>query len=300
MAIGNYGTIRPSDVNIEDIQVLYRFQPNRETEPSEFIEIDSTSVLSETLLPEDLQTDGEDNLLEGMYNLTLPATVFSELGIYTLFLRPRINRLQITDCGVLSADPTVKGIVLNVNDLDENLRANNALQGFKIEYINSDGTKLRNVVRYVTTSNKVIPINENVGNTSAKSVRYRFDDAGSLMFLTLTPSSASSVKPNAIPFIGVAGQNILLSNTQFNSQMIEVEMVENDIDSVIDYVAGEQIKDVDNGILTVYDKNREIVRQYNLYEIKDSVGNVPLYEVKEKRENIDTSQDFNDVTDDVQ
>ena len=81
---------------------------------------------------------------------------------------------------------------------------------------------------------------------------------------------------------------------------IEIDLVENTIDTVADLVGGEQIKDVDNGILTYFDEDRNITRQFDLYEIKDDVGDVSLYEVKERRENIDETQNFDDVTGDVQ
>ena len=206
------------------------------------------------------------------------------------------------DCGVLSSLPTINGIVIDLNatQLPDNLKANNALQGFKIEYLNTDGTKLRNTVRYVVTANKVVPVSENIGNTSQKAVRYRFDDSGTLMFLQVTPSSSSDVKPNVLPFIGNTGGIILISNTYFSPLVLEVEMVENTIDTLTNYVAGEQIKDVQNGILTYFDKNRVIIKQDNLYEIKDDVTNVPLFEVKEERTNIDETQNFNDVTSGVQ
>ena len=180
------------------------------------------------------------------------------------------------------------------------MQANNALQGYRIEYISDDGTKLRNVVRYVVTSNKVVPIVQNVGNTNQKATRYRFDDVGTLLFLQLTPSSSSDVKPNTIPFKGVPGQTIILSNTYFNPIVIEVELVRNTLDTISDLVGGEQIKDVDNGILTYYDSNRNITRQFDLYELKDEIGAVSLYEVKERRESIDESQNFDDITDEVQ
>jgi len=155
---------------------------------------------------------------------------------------------------------------------------------------------LRNVVRYVVTSNKVSVSTENVGNTTQKAQRYRFDDSGTQLFLQLTPSSASDVKPNATPFIGNIGQTILISNTYFSPFVIELDLVENTIDTISDILAGEQVKDVQNGVLTYYDKNRVITKQFNLYEIKDDVHDVPLYEVKEKRTTIDESQNFTDVT----
>lgn len=302
MACGTYGTTRPADVDITDIDVYYNYTPNRETINDTIFKLNSSEILSVVKLPTDEEIAVySENLLEGLYNLRLPASTFSQLGIYTIYLKPKKIYTKVIDCSVLSSLPTIKGIVIDGTTLvDTKLRVNNALQGYRIEYINADGTKLRNTVRYVVSSNKVKPVSDNIGNTSQKSTRYVFDDGGSLLFLQLTPSSASDVKPNAAPFIGTPDQTIIMSNTYFSPLVLEVNMVENTIDTLTDLVAGEQIKDVDNGILTYYDKNRIITKQFNLYEIKDDVGNVPLYEVKEKRTNIDETQNFDTVTGDVQ
>jgi hypothetical protein len=297
MSTGIFGNIRPADVSVNDIEVFYTYAQNRESVSTTINRFaNPNDIISEVTLPTGDELDYGENIMEGFYNLTLPASVFSELGFYTIYFRPKVIKTTIVDCGVLSSLPTVKGIVLDGTQLDADLTANNALQGYKIEYVNSDNTKLRNTVRYVVTSNRVIPVTENIGNTSQTAVRYRFDDSGTLLFLQLTPASASNVKPNVTPFIGNPNQTILMSNTYFNPVMMEIELVENDIDSVVDYVAGEQIKDVDNGILTYYDPDREILRQFDLYEIKDDVTNTSLYEVKQRREVIDESQDFDDVT----
>ena len=296
MSVGNYGTIRPADVKIEDITVYYTYAPNRETLATTVNTLLSTDVLSYNYLPDSEQISGNENILEGLYDLKLPATIFNQLGIYTIYIKPLVVNTIINDCGVLSSLPTVRGIVLDGNILPEALRANNALQGYRIEYINSDGTKLRNVSRYVVTSNKAIQIKDNVGNTSQKATRYRFDDSGTLLFLQVTPSSSSDVKPNITPFIGNPGQTILISNTFFSPLTIEVEMVENTIDTIANIVAGEQVKDVKKGILTYYDANRNITHQFDLYQIKDNTTDVPLYEVKEKRIDIDNTEDFNTVT----
>lgn len=302
MAIGTYGTIRPADVSVDDIDIYWNYIPNRQTFNNEIFKIDDAGeLLSQINLPEDdviAQPDNE-NILEGLYNLTLPTSVFNQLGIYTIYIKPKVHRLVMSDCGVLSALPTVKGVVINKNDLPLRLQTNNALQGYRIEYIDTNGNKIRNLVRYVVTSNGVEPINENIGNTSQKATRYRFRDETNQMFLQVTPSSSSNVKPNTLPFIGNPGDTILLSNTNFNPLVIEVELVENTIDTLADIVAGEQIKDVQNGILTYYDKDRVITKQFNVYQIKDDVTDVPLFEVKEKRDNIDETQDFDDITDDV-
>jgi hypothetical protein len=234
--------------------------------------------------------------LEGLYNLKLPATIFNQLGIYTIYIKPKTYTTVIMDCSVLSSLPSVKGIVLDMNTLPTSLQANNALQGYRVEYFTLDGSKKwRNLVRYVATANKCVPISENVGNTNQKAIRYRFDDSGTLLFLQLTPSSSSDVKPNVLPFIGNPGQTIILSNTFFNPVVIEIDMVQNTIDTLANILAGNQVKDVQNGILTYYDENNVITNQFNLFEIKDDVTDVPLYEVKQKRTNIDETQNFNAV-----
>ena len=303
MAVGIYGITRPSDVSIDDIDVYYNYTPNRETVNNIIIKLNSSEILSYNYLPDEeqiLPIGENNNILEGLYNLRLPATVFGQLGLYTIYLKPKKVNTTIVDCSVLSSLPSVKGIVLDANDLPENLRANNALQGYRIEYVDeSTNTKIRNVVRYVVTSNKVVPISENVGNTSQKAIRYRFDDTGTLLFVQLTPSSSSDVKPNASPFIGTADQLILISNTFFSPLVIEVDMVQNTIETLTNYIAGNQLKNVNNGILTYYDENGIITKQFDIFEIKEDVGDVPLYEVKEERKNIDESQTIENVTDGI-
>jgi len=295
VSISTFGITRPSDVNISDIDMFYDYTPNRQTPAGEIVKVtNSSDFLSTTTYDEGIAGYSE-NLLEGLYDLKLPASIFSQLGIYTIYFKPKLVPTIIVDCSVLSALPTVKGIVIDMNSIPSELQANNSLQGYRIEYVNSDGTKLRNVVRYVVTSNKVSVVSENVGNTTQKAQRYRFDDAGILIFLQVTPSSASDVKPNALPFIGNIDQTILMSNTYFSPLVVEVEMVENTLDTLANYVAGEQIKDVQNGILTYYDADRVITKQFNLFEIKDDTSNVPLYEVKEKRATIDESENFDTV-----
>lgn len=297
MAIGVFGNIRPADIKPSDLEVFYTFTPNRETAPGAFTALTSTDILTEFKLPSSDANfvSGNENLMGGVYSLKLQASVFNQLGIYLVYLRPKLVSIKITDCGVLSAIPTVKGIVLNINNLDASLAVNNALQGYRIEYLQTDGTKLRNVVRYVTTSNRVVPVTDNISNTSQTAVRYRFDDSGNLLFLQVTPSSASSVKPNIAPFIGTPNQTILLSNTAVNPEVVEIDMVENTIDTLADYIAGDQIKDVQKGILTYYDKDGNIMKQFDVYEAEDSINKQINYEVKTVRTTIDTSEELSSV-----
>ena len=297
MSIGVYGNIKPSDVKTDDISVYYNYVPNRETNNSVFNSIVASDILTQVSLPSTEVISGyNENILEGLYDLKLPATVFSSAGIYTLYIKPKVLPAVINDCSVLSALPSVRGIVIETKYFNENQVKSNALQGFRVEYVNADGTKLRNVSRFVVTSNKVVPVTENVGNTTQKANRYRYDDSGTLLFLQLTPSSSSDVKPNQQPFMGTVGQTVLISNTYFTPLTIEIEMVENTLDTIAQILVGEQINNVKDGMLTYYDKDRKITNQFDLYIIKDSLDAVPQYEVKEKRTNIDATQDFNSIT----
>lgn len=301
MAVGIYGTVRPSDTSLDDIDVFYNFTPNRGVENNEIFRLEPSDVLTPVLLPDgdDNELQGGDNLLEGLYNLRLPATTFNNIGVYTVYIKPKSFLSVIADCSVLSALPNVKGLVLDRNELPENLRSNNALQGYSIEYFDDNNQKIRNTVRHVVSSNICSPTNENNGDTNQSSTRYRFDDGGSLMFLQVSPSSAPNVKPNQFPFIGNTGGVIKISNTYFSPVVIEVDMVENTVESLANILIGEQIKDVDNGILSYYDKDRNIIKQYDLFKIKSDVGQVSTYEVKMKRDNIDETQDFDDIISDI-
>jgi hypothetical protein len=112
----------------------------------------------------------------------------------------------------------------------------------------------------------------------------------------MTPSSASNVTPNRIPYIGEANQTIVLTNTFFNPITIEIEMVEHDFDTLAHGIFGNQIKSIVDGKYTVYDQDNNIYKQYNLYEIQDEFSGEPLHEVKEEVDNVDFSKNFNTIT----
>ncbi len=84
-----------------------------------------------------------------------------------------------------------------------------------------------------------------------------------MLFLTVTPSSSPTNKPNATPFIGQPGQSIIVSNTYFNPVTIEIDIVEYDTSSLAIALFGNQTKSIDDGIYTMYDENNNIYKQYN-------------------------------------
>jgi hypothetical protein len=301
MAIGSYGTIRPSDVSPEDVQIIMNYTPSRDVTDSFILtELDAQTLLKPYFNNTETGGNAEVEILGGLYNLTLPAEQFNALGIYTLYLRPAQIRTRITDCGVLSALPNVKGIIIDISNVPvqfQNKFVPQGLVGFRIEYLNADGSKIPNFFRVVTSSFFCEPVVTNEINTTQKSIRYRYVDGSSnLIFLTLSPSSSPTNKPNATPFIGQPNQNIIISNTFFNPVTLEIEMVEYDISSLAIALYGNQTKSIDDGIYTIYDSENNIYRQYNLYEIRDQF-NALLYEVRQSRgNNIDFSKNFTTIT----
>ena len=301
MAIGSYGTIRPSDVSPEDVQIIMNYTPSRDvTDNFILTELDAQTLLKPYFNNTETGGNAGVEILGGLYNLTLPAEQFNALGIYTLYLRPAQIRTRITDCGVLSALPNVKGIIIDITNVPvqfQNKFVPQGLVGFRIEYLNADGSKIPNFFRVVTSSFFCEPVVTNEINTTQKSIRYRYVDGSSnLIFLTLSPSSSPTNKPNATPFIGQPDQSIIISNTFFNPVTLEIDMVEYDVSSLAIALYGNQTKSIDDGIYTIYDSENNIYRQYNLYEIRDQF-NALLYEVRQSRgNNIDFSKNFTTIT----
>jgi hypothetical protein len=301
MAIGSYGTIRPSDVSPQDVEIIMNYTPTRDvTDQFVLTKLDAPTILKPYFANTETGGNAGVEVLGGLYNLTLPANQFNALGIYTLYLRPAQIRTVITDCGVLSALPNVKGLVIDISNVPtqyQNKFVPQGLVGFRIEYLNNDGSKIPNFFRVVTSSFYCEPVVSNEINTSQKSIRYRYVDGDSnLIFLTLSPSSSPTNKPNATPYIGQPDQDIIITNTFFNPISLEVEMVEYDISSLAIALYGNQTKSIDDGIYTIYDSQNNIYRQYNLYEIRDQF-NALLYEVRQNRnDNIDFSKNFTNIT----
>jgi hypothetical protein len=301
MSIGAYGTIRPSDVSPEDVEIIMTYTPSRDvTDDFTLTQLDAQSLLRPYFNNSETGGNAGVEVLGGLYNLTLPAEQFNNLGIYTLYLRPAQIRTVITDCGVLSALPNVKGIVIDVTNVPiqyQNKFVPQGLVGFRVEYLNPDGSKIPNFFRVVTSCFFCEPVVTNEVNTTQKAIRYRYvDGEANLIFLTLSPSSSPTNKPNATPFIGQPSQSIIISNTYFNPISLEVEMVEYDISSLAIALYGNQTKSIDDGIYTIYDAQSNIYRQYNLYEIRDQF-NALLYEVRQSRGgNIDFSKNFTNIT----
>ncbi len=301
MATSTYGTIRPADVSPEDVEIILNFTPSRdETDNFVLTKLDSLSILRPYYNNDTTGVNNGIEILGGLYNLKLPAEQFNKIGIYTIFIRPAQIRTTILDCGVLSALPNVKGLIFDLNSVPTNYRnkfVSQGLVGFRIEYLNSDGTKIPNFFRIITSSFFCEPVVQNLTNSSQKSIRYRYSDNNTnLLFCTVSPSSAPTNKPNATPYIGQPNQDVIITNTFFNPITLDVEIVEHDFSTLAIALYGNQTKSMDDGIYTLYDNANNIYKQYNLYEIRDQFNEL-LYEVRQDRgDNIDFSKNFTNIT----
>jgi len=301
MATGTYGTIRPADVSPEDVEIILNYTPSRdETDNFVLTKLDALSILRPYYNNNTTGVNNGIEILGGLYNLKLPAEQFNQIGIYTLFIRPAQIRTTILDCGVLSALPNVKGLIFDLNSVPSTYRnkfVSQGLVGFRIEYLNADGTKIPNFFRIITSSFFCEPVVQNLTNSSQKSIRYRYTDNNTnLLFCTLTPSSAPTNKPNATPYIGQPNQNVIITNTFFNPITLDIEIGEHDFSTLAIALYGNQTKSIDDGVYTLYDNANNIYKQYNLYEIRDQFNEL-LYEVRQDRgNNIDFSKNFTNIT----
>ena len=302
MAVGVYGSVRPADVSPEDVEIFLHYSSSRNI----IGDVELTKLnSSEVLLPIGNPNSSNDDVIEifgGLYTLKLPANLLGEKGIYTITIKPLEIRTKIVDVGVLSAQVNTKGVLIDTNSIPSDLKnrfENNGLIGYRVEYLQPSGdnlVKTQNLFRIITSNNKAEPVNQNLTNTNQKAIRYRFNDNSTLSFLTLTPSSSTNVNANVFPFIGEPNQDVIITNTFFNPVTLEIEMVDYDTESLAIGLFGNHSKSVEDGIYTIYNFSDEIFAQYNLFEIKDRITGKPLFEVRERRNNIDFDKEFNIVS----
>lgn len=301
MALGTYGITRPADMAPEDVEIIMIYTPSRDFTSNPIIKKLNASQILTPYFNNTNTGGGVNEILGGLYNLKLPANEFNKIGIYTLMVRPVQIRTVLTDCGVLSALPNVKGLVIDTNNVPTDYRnrfVTQGLVGYRVEYLNSDGTKIPNFYRIITSSFFVDAVVSQPGASNVNSVRYRYIDspaARNLVFSTVSPSSSPSNNPNAVPFIGQPGQQVILTNTFFNPFVVEIEMAEYDLNSVAIALYGNQSKAIETGIYTIYDSDSRIYKQYNLFEVRSDFGDL-LYEIRQDRKNnIDFSVSFDNI-----
>lgn len=303
MAIGAYGTTIPINIANVDIpnlvDITYCYHETRSYDSitnAEFKHLDA-SILTQA--KREQTEDDVDGYIEGMYNLQLPLSEFNKKGFYTVYIKPKEIEAVIADVGNLTAFPNVRGIVLDTEEIKNNsirtkARTNNELVGYRVIYLDENGRR-QDYYRIITSCNKCEPVVSAPNSSSDKSYTYRYEDTSSLVFITLSPSSAPTFKSNAMPYIGKVSQKILLVNTFFEPIQLDIEMCDHTIDTISYMLENSQLRDLDNGLVTTFNNENEIYHQKEMYTLKDQYSGKPVYEVgKNKKDGIDFSQSITD------
>lgn len=288
---GLYGTVRSAKIDPQkDAELFYFYRPNRSTTAEDFSKFKRLDASN--LVPS--EAEGLNDVLPGMFNLRLPLDTFNDTGIYTVYIRPREYMTNLQDVSVLADYPEIRGVVINkgaVGDVTD-------LTGYRVEYFDASTNKRTDRAFIITSCNFCKPIWVSVTDSVNMPKRYQYTDSSSnLLFCTLTPCSYGDYSPNVAPNIGTGIPEkdlVAVINTKFSPVMIEIEMVEHDAETITTMLEGDTIMDHDRAIMTHYNDNKEIYQQYDFYEQKNSLGE-PLYSVKRKRENIESSEDYDNI-----
>jgi hypothetical protein len=288
MAVGIYGSKKLADVTFDDVDILYAYSASRE-ELGDLALKPLYDNVSATDLKKMLGADG-------LYKLRLPASVFNKLGFYTVLIKPKTFETTVLDCSYVVTNDnnetkiSKKGIVIPAVEFE---KASN-LVGYQIEYFDTNGVKVRNLHRIITSSDLVsISTNNNTVNQGATA--YVIDPNGTSVFLTLTPDEGSLITNNVNVDLGIKGQKILISNTYFDPVFMEVEMVEHTLKTISYALYGNSTRDLETGVLTYFDDKNNIYRQYNLYTRKKTFSNGNI-DIREQRTIINPKQDFNQTS----
>jgi len=292
---GLYGTVRSAKIDPQkDAELFYFYRPNRSTTAEDFTKFKTLDASNLVQSHGDGINSQIEDILPGMFNLRLPLDTFNDTGIYTVYIRPKECITHLVDVSVLADYPEIRGVVVNKNAVD----GVTDLTGYRIEYFDPTTKERTDRAFIITSCNFCKPIWVSVSDSVNMPKRYQYtDSSANLLFCTLTPCSYGDYSPNVAPNIGTGVEEkdlVAIINTKFSPVMIEIEMVEHDAETITTMLEGDTIMDHDNAIMTHYNENKEIYQQYDFYEQKNSLGE-PLYSVKRKRENIDSSEDYDNI-----
>jgi len=292
MAVGIYGSKRLSDCDFNDVDIFYAYSPGRESlGDTQFVPLFNSVTNNEfrKLLGAD-----------GGYKLRLPASVFNKLGFYMVLIKPKSFEVSIADCSyvVTNTDQELqiskKGIVIPKLQF----QSTGSLIGYKVEYFDDNGIKIKNFHRIITSSD-LVSLSSNSSSSNPSATSYFLDNNGTQLFLTLTPDEVSLITSEQKPDLGKGGQKILISNTFFDPHMMEIEMVDQNIKTLSYGIFGNAVRDLSNGVFSIFDENNNMYKQYNLLTRKSQFNQANL-DVKEERTNVNLNSNFFNVSQGLQ
>jgi len=287
MAVGIYGTKKLASVDFNDVDILYAYSASREVVGDLQFQPMYGSITENELR----KLAGVD----GAYKLRLPATIFNRLGFYTIILKPKTFQTQIIDCSIVvtNTDTEIqtsdKGIVIP----KLNFQDTGSLIGYRIEYIDENGIKIKNFHRIITSSD-LVSVSVSSQSSQPNNATYSLDPNGTNLFLTVSPDENSRISNQQQPSLGSAGQQILISNTFFDPVMIEVEMVDQNIRTLGRVLTGNSIRDNLTGRLSYFDEQGNLWKQYLMTTRKNQFGTGEI-DIKRELSDIDFNQTFNDL-----
>ena len=284
MSLGVFGSKKLADVTKDDVDILYAYSPSNEV---------SGNLTLKPLYNSMTNADFQKMLgADGVYRMRLPASIFNQLGFYTVLIKPKSFELQIQDCSYIvsttvgQTNISQKGIVIpNIQ-----INGGSSLVGYQVEYFDNHNNKIRNFFKIIASSDRVsVSNNTNTANPGQKV--YVLDPNGGFLFLTVTPDEGGSISSNQTVNIGSQGQTIMLSNTFFDPVLIEVEMVDQNLKTISYGIFGDSTRDLGTGIYTIFDENDNIYKQYNIGSIKSQTTGA-IVEFKQQRANANLNQTF--------
>jgi hypothetical protein len=284
---GTYGITKPANISSSDVEIYYNYRPNRNTDTGSYSNY--TKIDSSLLIQSKYNDGSSEKALPGMYDIRLPLEYFGNIGIYMVYIKPKEVTGNILDVSTLQAYPNINGIVINLSSFSSLTSNVEDLIGYRIEYIDTNGERTGEY-RIITSANRCEPVAQNSNNASQKGVMYRFVDSSNLVFLTVTPSTSMSFKSSSRPYIGKSGQKISIINTKFNPIALEIEITDKDFNTITTILEGDQIRNLDGGLITTFNENGEIYHQSMYANVTNKVDGIH-HDVKISNDNV---IDFNE------
>ena len=137
MSNGVYGFKRGADVDLSDIEVFLHYTPSLTERVERITKLNTNEVILKNHNP---NSNDSFEIMGGFYTLKLPSTIFNNKGFYSVIIKPIEIRTKIVDTGVLSAQPNIRGLILDTSNIDPvflNKFQNNNLVGYRIEYLDN-------------------------------------------------------------------------------------------------------------------------------------------------------------------
>ena len=108
MANGVYGTSIPTLITDNDIKnyvdIFYSYSPTRnstDVDGKRFVKVPDNDVVNFLSgIRCDANSNVGDNVVEGLYNLKLPANIFGNRGFYTIYIKPKEVLVTILDVSI--------------------------------------------------------------------------------------------------------------------------------------------------------------------------------------------------------